>query len=230
MTRFAMVMVLIAVAVQAFAGIPNVEPSNNTRAGAAPSISLPTPWADVGILTLTPNDTDFIKIWLNAGEVFTASTHPLDSLYDPDTVIALFDGVNPTAVVWDDDSGYGLGSTILWQSTVSGWYYLAITGYHVGSKDQITFYEGATHSEDGRYILTISAVPEPASLLTLGWGLQGCSVCVEGAGEVFSDCSSTGERHVVCLSFLHCELCSIQPIPKIADARQDVLGCVEFPV
>lgn len=173
MTRFAMVMVLMTVAVQAFAGIPDIEPSNNTLAGAAPSISYPTPWADVGVLTLTPNDTDFIKIWLNAGEYFTASIHPLDSPTDPDTVIALFDGVNPTAVVWDDDSGYGLGSTILWHSTASGWYYLAVTGNHAGSQDQMTYYEGATHGADGQYILTVSAVPEPASLLTVGMGVAG---------------------------------------------------------
>lgn len=174
MRRFAMVMVLMAVAVQAFAVIPDIEPSNNTLAGAAPSINLPTPWAEVGVLRLTPHDSDFIKIWLNAGEYFTASTHPLDSPLDPDTVIALFDGVSSTAVAWDDDSGYGLGSTILWQSTASGWYYLAITGYHgLSGRDQITYYEGATHFEDGQYILTLSAVPEPASLLTLGVGVAG---------------------------------------------------------
>lgn len=175
MRRVAMVMVLTAVAVQVFAGIPDIEPSNNTLAGAAPSISYSTPWADVGVLSLTPNDTDFIKIWLNMGDYFTATTYPLDSLFVPDTVIALFDGVNPTAVAWNDDAGTGFGSLIRWQSTASGWYYLAITGYHGGSdRDQITYYEGASHTEHGNYMLTIAAaVPEPASLFTLGVGVAG---------------------------------------------------------
>ncbi|MGQ9488816.1 MAG: PEP-CTERM sorting domain-containing protein [Armatimonadota bacterium] len=175
MRRFTMVVVLMAVAVQAFAGIPDIEPSNNTLAGAAPSINLPTPWAEVGVLSLTPDDSDFIKIWLNAGDYFIGTTYPLVDLYTPNTVIALFDGMNPTAVAWNDDAGSGYGSLLRWQSTASGWYYLAITGWHgTAGKDQITYYEGASHLQDGSYMLTIAAaVPEPASLLTLGVGVAG---------------------------------------------------------
>jgi hypothetical protein len=41
------------------------------------------------------------------------------------------------------------------------------------SQSDISYYEGATHSESGSYILTVSVVPEPASMLALGVGLAG---------------------------------------------------------
>ncbi len=176
MKRFAVVIALMAVVAPVFAGIPDVEPSNNTLAGASPSLNNPTPWADVGILRLTPDDTDFIKIWLNAGDYFSAMTYPLEDIYTPDTVVALFDGTNPTALVWNDDAGAGYGSAIRWQSPASAWYYLAITGWHGSTgRDQITYYEGASHPEDGRYMLTIGVapVPEPSTLLGLGMGVAG---------------------------------------------------------
>lgn len=174
MKRVAAMVVMMVLATQVFAGIPDLEPQNNTLAGAAPALNNPAPWADVGVLRLTPNDSDFIKIWLNAGNYISVITYPLDSLTDPDTVIALFDGVNSTALVWNDDAGSGYGSALRWQATSSSWYYLAITGWHgTTGKDQITYYEGVIHSEDGKYMLTVGVVPEPASLFTLGAGIVG---------------------------------------------------------
>jgi hypothetical protein len=53
-------------------------------------------------------------------------------------------------------------------------YFIAITGYHgTTGRNLLSYYEGATHSQSGSYILTVSVVPEPASMLALGVGLAG---------------------------------------------------------
>jgi hypothetical protein len=133
------------------------------------------PWSDVGVLSLTTNDSDFFKIYLRAGDLLTAITFPIETDYNsPDTVMALFDASSNTAIVWNDDAGGGFGSAIRWRADRTGDYYIAITGYHgISGQNNINYYEGATHSQSGSYILTVSVVPEPASMLALGVGLAG---------------------------------------------------------
>jgi hypothetical protein len=176
MRRLVIVALSALMSVNAFAQFFNESESNNTRAQANTVLfGLPVPWTRVGILNLDTNDSDFFQIYLRAGDFLTAATFPMQNNgQTPNTVMALFDATGNTALVYNDDNNINTGSVVVYTAMTTGNYYLAITGWHGSNgQNQLSYYEGATHSELGSYILTVSVVPEPASMLALGVGLAG---------------------------------------------------------
>jgi hypothetical protein len=100
--------------------------------------------ADVGVLSLTANDSDFFKIRLRAGDFLTAATFPmLNNGVTPNTVMALFDASGTTALVFNDDFAGTRGSAFVYTATTTGDYFLAITGWHgPNGQNQLSYYEG----------------------------------------------------------------------------------------
>jgi hypothetical protein len=176
MRRLAIVALSALMSVNAFAQLFNETEPNNTRAQADTVLyALAPPWTRVGILNLTTNDSDFFRISLRAGDFLTAATFPTQNNgQTPNTVMALFDASGTTALAFNDDFAAIRGSALAYTATVAGDYFLAITGwYGPNGQDQLSYYESASHSQVGAYILTVSVVPEPASMLALGVGLAG---------------------------------------------------------
>jgi hypothetical protein len=176
MRRLVIVALSALMSVNAFALFFETE-SNNTRGSADVVLYNNTaPWADVGLLSLSANDSDFFKISLRAGDYLIAATFPtLNNGLTPNTVMALFDNNGTTALISNDDNGINAGSVITYIAPATGDYFLAITGFRTGGNqsDMLSYYESASHSQVGNYILTVSVVPEPASMLALGVGLAG---------------------------------------------------------
>lgn len=139
--------------------------SNNTVPSAQIISRSSGIWADVLFANLVPGDLDFFKIYLDAGETLTAITTPLSgpSFQNPDTFMRIATGTG-TTIFENDDSGSGFGSAGQYQAVTSGFYIVAITGV-----DDPTFI--GAHTEDGDYLMTVSVVPEPASIVALATGI-----------------------------------------------------------
>lgn len=157
-------------AVGANAVLIETEPNNSM--GTADLIARgAAPWADVGVMSLDPaEDVDWFVIELFAGEYLTAITYPIadGTENNPDTMMALFDS-SGTELDFNDDAN-GFGSALRYRIAADGRYFLAITGF--GDRD----FNGSGHAEMGEYILTVSVVPEPATMLALGAGLAALAV------------------------------------------------------
>ncbi len=141
----------------AFATIVDNDPSNDVMAGATLlSYSGATPWSDIGNCVFTSSsDVDFFAINLNADNVLTVATTPLDNndLTDPDSYVALLDASGSELV----SSANPGGNTIR---------------YKVSSTDTYYIKAYTSSSDSGDYSLTVGVthLPEPATigLLVLG--------------------------------------------------------------
>jgi len=171
-----MVVVLAVSTPSAFSAIVEVEPNNSIATADLIPDGGSNPWADVGLVALGAGgaDVDFFKIWLDHDEILTAITTPLVVPFtDPDTVMALYKG-DGTQLVLDDDSansGGSKGSAVMYESPLSAFYYIAVSGSGDNDFDGKLDVDDITlHGEVGSYLLTVSVIPEPAtlSLLVLG--------------------------------------------------------------
>lgn len=157
---------------QAYAVFFDNEPNNNAAQAQIVNRVL-GPWADIGVMSLTPNDSDWMKVRFYGGENITVSTMGVGNDIDgpPDTVIALINPAGNAVLTSNDDSGNGLMSMFRYRITADGDYYIAVTGYVGGNQGQVGFYTGNGHGQNGDYAVTISVVPEPATMAALGLGL-----------------------------------------------------------
>ena len=156
---------------------------NDTQGTADPITRGPVIWADAGemYLAIGGGDMDFFSICLEEGEILMAATTPLAELFTmPDTILGLFDQ-DGYLLALNNDAGSGdpgiseeyLGSKIEYQATVGATYYIGVTGYDDfdfdGNSDTINI--GNAHEETGAYALTVTVIPEPATLSLIIIGL-----------------------------------------------------------
>ncbi len=162
--RFLLQIFLLGAVAASHAVFIDLEPNNSIPAAQAIDRPLGA-FADVGIMSLTEGDVDVLQISLWAGEVLTAITTPMENAVftSSDTRMTLFDSLG-TPLQTNDDSGPGLGSAIQYSAFLSGTYYLAIAGF------DDPFYQGHS-TQQGSYTVTLSVVPEPASMFGLTLGL-----------------------------------------------------------
>lgn len=109
------------------------------------------------------DDVHEYTITLNAGDVFTAMTTPLDSGNDfntPDTILGVFDSDGNEITVGDDGpSGpnpSSRGSGVVFRAASDGVYTVKVTGY-----DDFDFV--GAHTEVGGYVMTASVIPAPSA-------------------------------------------------------------------
>jgi hypothetical protein len=125
--------------------------------------------------TGTGDRADLFAVYLTAGTAFSASTEDSSIAWNNfDTVLYLFSAVGTELAVNDDD--IGSQSLLSYLPTLSGLYYLGITGasYEPTFTDDALSGWASLTNEFGAYEIRLEGamgIPEPASLLLAGIAL-----------------------------------------------------------
>ena len=165
--------------------INDFEPGNDAI-GTAPIVDFNGRSTAVGILNLTPGESDFVRIPAAVNDTFAIHTIPLSSLplnyVSVDTVLELRDPAG-VLLVSDDDSGSTIpastrASSVRFVATVAGNYQLRVRGFGAASQ--------------GRYALVVSKVSDneyieeagdtPADPAVVGNSLAGALVGFSATG------------------------------------------------
>ncbi len=150
--------------------------ANNGSAATADLLGISAGQAAIARNTFDSSggDVDFYAVSMQAGQVLTAMTAPMDdpNFLSPDTILAVFDTDGTTQLLSDDDAGAhdpndgyfsDYGSALRFVAPANGTYYLAITGYS-------DFNFSGDHTQVGDYGLLVGLVPEPGSVALLAAG------------------------------------------------------------
>jgi hypothetical protein len=149
--------------------IVDTEP-NNTIATASLIVRTPGYFSGVGIGALNyAGDVDFYSIQVTNTELLTAAITPLmNGNTSPEIEAGIFDQSGDLLSLDTGSSGNGFQAIVSYAPTVSGTYYIGVTG---SGDDQFI----GDHTQQGPYQIVVgitpAAVPEPASLAGMGLGL-----------------------------------------------------------
>lgn len=113
----------------------DTEPDNNSTE-TAPVLRRRDSAALTGVFGMTPGDTDYTTIGLDAGAMLTLVTMPLNAtMMSPDTVLTVLDE-NGVPLVSDDDGGSNStgtdarGSVVRFQAPAAGAYRVRVQGFN----------------------------------------------------------------------------------------------------
>ncbi|NUL83087.1 MAG: pre-peptidase C-terminal domain-containing protein [Armatimonadetes bacterium] len=163
MKRFNRILPLIAASLVmngAFAVLTEQEP-NDDSSQAQVITPAGFPWTDSGTFAFDfAGDNDWFKIPLQAGQNIRVTTNVTGC--GTDTVVAIINPAADTVLAFNDDFS-GLSSQVSYNVTADGDYYIAVTGYHGGGQNVVSYYTGV-HTNAGCYGFQIELRSAPPQM------------------------------------------------------------------
>ncbi|MBI4318450.1 MAG: pre-peptidase C-terminal domain-containing protein [Chloroflexi bacterium] len=113
-----------------------------------------------------PGDNDWARFSTTAGTIYFVETLNLGSRSD--TFMYLYDTDGSTLLAYDDDSGPGLASRIVWTAPTSNTYYLRVRHFNSGAYGSNTSYDirVSTSTGSGGDSFEPDNIPAQASIIT----------------------------------------------------------------